>query len=517
MNLLGNLDETLKIMAQNNEQLIVENQQLRKEITALREQVAEMNRRLFGRSKETVKENKDQLALFDDQLFSVAETTEEETVQAIEAHERKRRPKGKKASLIKDLKANNIHYELIDEARFCPCCSETMSHIGQTVIREEPIFIPGHFEKNVHIQHAYKCHYCPEDETTTIVKAPVPRPLLNNSLASATVVAEIIHQKYELSIPLYRQENDWKTYGLEMTRKTMSNWLITIGQRYLEPIYHVLQSQLIKEKVLHADETPLTVLDSKKTKNYLWLFQTTERAKKPVILYHHNEYRSAAVPTNFLKGFTGYLHCDAYAAYSNIPNIRTVRCLSHARRKFFEAIGTNKKGKAAEAVKHIDSLFRLERGLRGYSDKKRYFLRKRQLKTAWKQLYTFLRNCQALGRGKLANAINYTLGHWKDFTRMMNDGRLELSNNLAERSIKKVVIGRKNFLFSKSIPGAKATGIIYSLVETAKANGLSPRKYFTYLFNELPQLGDFLSQESLARFLPWDPKVQLLCAEIKSK
>lgn len=100
---------------------------------------------------------------------------------------------------------------------------------------------------------------------------------------------------------------------------------------------------------------------------------------------------------------------------------------------------------------------------------------------------------------------------------MMNDGRLELSNNLAERSIKKVVIGRKNFLFSKSIPGAKVTGIIYSLVETAKANGLSPRKYFTYLFNELPQLGDFLSQESLARFLPWDPKVQLLCAEIKSK
>ena len=114
MNLLGNLDETLKVKAQNNEQLIAENQQLRKEITALREQVAEMNRRLFGRSKETVKENEDQLALFDDQLFSVAETTEEETVQVIESHERKRRPKGKKASLIKDLKANNIHYELID-------------------------------------------------------------------------------------------------------------------------------------------------------------------------------------------------------------------------------------------------------------------------------------------------------------------------------------------------------------------------------------------------------------------
>lgn len=160
----------------------------------------------------------------------------------------------------------------------------------------------------------------------------------------------MFHQKYELSIPLYRQEKDWKTYGSEMTRKTMSNWLITISERYLEPIYHALQEQLIHEEVLHADETPLTILDSQKTKNYLWLFQTAERAKKPIILYHHNESRLALVPIDSLKGFTGYLHCDAYAAYSKIPNIQTVRCLSHARRKFFETIGSNRKGKAAEAA-----------------------------------------------------------------------------------------------------------------------------------------------------------------------
>ncbi|UDM70628.1 IS66 family transposase [Vagococcus fluvialis] len=315
-----------------------------------------------------------------------------------------------------------------------------------------------------------------------------------------------------MSLPFYRQEKEWENYGLRVPRRTQSNWFITSCEKWLTPIWNALKSELMKEKFIHADETYYHVLSSEKKNSYYWLFRTIEQAKYPIILYHHELTRKSSVAQQFLKGFSGYLHCDGYSAYKSVDKVTLVNCWAHVRRKFFEAKDSSSKNTpATQGVAYCDKLFQIEKEIKELTDDEKYQFRIEKSQPILDEFWQWIEIFITLPGSKLGKAVNYALTLKEGLMTFMKDGRCALSNNLAERSIRPTTIGRKNWLFSTSERGAIANGVAYSIVETAKANGLVPTKYLEYLFEQLPNIEDISNPESLRVYLPWSKQVQSLC------
>lgn len=341
----------------------------------------------------------------------------------------------------------------------------------------------------------------------------VPKGPIQRSLAGASVLAWILHQKYELSLPLYRQEKEWQMYGLELSRRTMANWMITVAKDWLRPLYDSFAKLLVKEEVLHADETHYQVLnrtDGREATSQarIWLFQTVKGSEKLIVYYHTDLTRARVVAEQLLTGFKGYLHCDGYSGYKNLPNIELVGCWAHARRKFKDVPGEN--GKAKLAIEYCDQIFKIERALQGLSYEEHYEQRQLQVKPVIESFYEFLGSFTPM-KGKLQTAVHYVLNQKQELMTFLKDGRLEASDNRAERAIKTVVIGRKNYLFSTSLAGAESNAMIYSIIETAKEHSLNVYKYFTYLFEHLPNVEFLMKPKLLEDFLPWAKTVQERC------
>ncbi|UDM71615.1 IS66 family transposase [Vagococcus fluvialis] len=323
-------------MTELEEKLLKQNEALTNELSLLREQVDYLTKKLFGRSSEQSKDDNNQIDLFgDESSFSLAETTEEKTVFEEISYKRKKK-KGYKAELTKELPIKEVHCDLHGQDCTCEWCCTSLKHIGKTKVREEVIFVPAKMYKKVYYQHAYECPTCKKDGADMIKKARVPKQPITHSLASPSILAQLIHQKIEMSLPFYRQEKEWENYGLRVPRRTQSNWFITSCEKWLTPIWNALKSELMKEKFIHADETYYHVLSSEKKNSYYWLFRTIEQAKYPIILYHHELTRKSSVAQQFLKGFSGYLHCDGYSAYKSVDKVTLVNCWAHVRRKFLK-------------------------------------------------------------------------------------------------------------------------------------------------------------------------------------
>lgn len=419
---------------------------------------------------------------------------------------------GYKAELTKHLPVKEIHCELNGEDCTCDWCNAELRHIGKSYVHEEVVFVPATMYKKVYYQHSYECPSCKVDGEDAIKKAPVPKQPITHSLASPSVLAQLHHQKIEMSLPFYRQEKEWANYGLKVPRRTLANWFITSTEKWLKPIWNKLKEYLLKEELLHADETYYKVLSSDKQKTYYWLFRTIEQATHPIVLFQHDLTRSSSVPQKFLRGFSGYLHCDAYGAYGTLENVTLVNCWAHLRRKFFEAKGTaTKNSKADQGVKYCDDLFRIEREIQEFSPEKKYEFRIKKSKPIIDKFWEWIRSFHALGGSKLGKAVGYALNNKTGLMNFLLDGRCAISNNIAERSIRPTTVGRKNWNFSASERGATANGIVYSLVDTAKANGIAPTRYFEYLFEKLPNLTIENDLSVLEDYLPWSDQVQLAC------
>ena len=301
---------------------------------------------------------------------------------------------------------------------------------------------------------------------------------------------------------MYRLEQEFNRQGLKLSRQTMANWLLKASEKWLRPVYDVLHDQLCKEPVLHADETTLQVLKepgrSSTSKSYMWLYRTSGCAKQAIVLYEYQPTRKAEHAEAFLKGFSGWLHADGYQGYHKLPgNIRVVGCWAHARRKFDEALNTlpqekRKDSPAAMGECYCSQLFKLEQALAELTPEERYEKRLEQEKPVLDALLSWANEMQAKTAPKsaLGKAIHYLLEQWPYLTRYLEDGRLELSNNRAERSIKPFVMGRKNWLFANTPGGAQASSVIYSLIETAKENGLDPYRYLLWILQTAPQLSE---------------------------
>ena len=497
------------------EQLAAKNTQISKLETLVKHyewQLLQAKRRQFGISSEKTDYDIRQMTLFGEaEIPPEVLKTEEIT------YERRKR-KGKREEDLSGLPVERIDYELPEDKRGCPACGDTMLDMGIDIRRELKL-IPA---KVVVVEHARHAYVCPnkclnENGSTAIIKANAPAPLISGSLASPSLVAHIAMQKYSSGLPLYRIERGFQYDGVTISRQTMSNWVIRCVEIYLVSIYILLKSYFLKESVAHADETTHQVLREPgrkpQTKSYEWMYRTSRCSERKIVIFDYKETRGHEHPKEFLKDFKGFLHCDGYQAYHDLPSdIIVVGCWNHTREyfeKILKSIPIDKRnGTDAETgVAIINKLFELERGFKVLSPEGRYQQRLEKSKPISDAFFSWVGSLGALPKSPLGQATHYALSQRKYLENVFLDGRLELSNNRAERSIKSFVMGRKAWLFSNTPDGAASSSILYSIVETAKENNLRPYHYLKFLLDMLPNA----TTDQLNSLLPWSDTLPEYC------
>ena len=416
----------------------------------------------------------------------------------VKAHTRKPRSGSIEEVVPEGTPVEVVEHRLEDHS--CPECGSEMVEIGREVRRSLKME-PARFWIREDVYYTYACKVC-ERETgnSVIVNTPREPAVLPGSFASPEAIAHLMVQKFVMYSPLYRQEQEWGRQGLKLSRQVMSHWLLRAAEDWLAPIYQELHRELLKRDVLHGDETTLQVLKepgkSAQSKSYMWLYRTGGDAEHPIVLYDYRPDRKAKNAEEFLEGFSGYLHADGYQGYHKLPEkIRVVGCWAHARRKFDEALQTLPKEKrqgslAAVGECYCTKLFQLEETLSELTAEERYNKRLELERPVLDALLAWAEDASAKTAPKsaLGKALHYLREQWPYLVRYLEDGRLEISNNRAERSIKPFVMGRKNWLFANTPAGARASAVIYSLIETAKETGLDPYKYLLWVLREAPRL-----------------------------
>lgn len=471
--------------------------ELEQQVKWLMEQMKLLKRKQFGSSSEKASEEvMEQMSLLFDEAEAYAYTEQKEET-AVKAHTRKKSSGSVRDVIPKDIPVEEIIHELPLDQRQCPQCGEEMVVIGKEV-HESLKLKPAEAILQRDVYYTYACKDCEKKAISTpVVKTPKEPAIIPGSFASPEAVAYLATQKFVMGSPLYRQEQEWNRKGLLLSRQTMSSWLLRCAEDWLKPVYDVLHEQLVKRDLLHADETELQVLHEPgkkpQSKSYMWLYRTSGDTKYPIVLYEYQPGRAGDYPKNFLKGFHGYLQTDGYSGYNSLENVTHVGCLAHARRKFEEAMTAQPKGKrsptAEQGVAYCSRLFELEKE---YTRKELSFEERKQQrlersKPILDAMLAWLNTRNAAPKSKLGVALTYLKNQWEPLNSFLLDGRIEISNNRAERSIKPFVMSRKNFLFANTPLGAQSSAVIFSLIETAKENGLDPYRYLTFVLKEAPK------------------------------
>lgn len=479
----------------------------------LLEQLKIDKKKLFGQSSESAMDGVlVQLSLFFNEAEAIDETSYEPETK-VKSYSRKRRSGSINDVVPEDLPVERIEHRLSEDERQCPACGSELVEIG-TDVQRTLVIQPPEFSVREDIYYVYACKECEKKSgETVVVKTPKEPGVFPGSFASPEAIAYIMTQKYVMYSPLYRLEQEMEHAGINLTRQTMSNWVLHSSDDWLRPIWEALHKELLKQSVLHADETTLQVLkEPGKTavsKSYMWLYRTSGDAEHPTVLYDYQPNRKPENAETFLKGFSGWLHADGYQGYHKLSEqIRVVGCWAHARRKFDEALNTLPKearadSPAAQGVAYCSYLFKIEESLADLTPEER--LKKRREK-AQPVLDAMLAWAESLipataSKSALGKALHYLTTQWAYLIRYLEDGRLEISNNRAERSIKPFVMGRKNWLFANTPAGARSSAVIYSLIETAKENNLDPYRYLLWVFREAP-MAAVSDPDWPIRFLP---------------
>ena len=511
------ITNTIEELQKRCEQLEQQNAELSAKLKWFEEQYRLSLHRRFGSSSERTAPG--QLQIFNEAESETKPDLAEPTVETITYSRRKK--SGHRENQLKDLPVETIEYRLPAEEQVCLCCGGSL-HEMSTEVRQELKIIPAQVKVVKHVRYVYSCCRCEREEITTpIVTAPMPVPVLPGSLVSPSVMAYVMTQKYVEGMPLYRQEKQFERLGVELSRQTLANWMIQGSDRWLSLLYDRMHRYLLQQEILHADETTLQVLReterSAETTSYMWLYRTG-RQGPPIILYDYQRTRASKHPRQFLSGFKGYLHVDGYAGYNDLPDVTLVGCWAHARRKFDEALkalpssAATASVAAKEGLDFCNQLFAIERELHDATPEERHKIRLARSRSVLDAFRSWLKNQapRVLPKSALGQAIKYCLNQWDKLEAFLQDGRLELDNNRSERSIKPFVIGRKNWLFTNTPRGARASAVIYSIVETAKENNLNPLAYLTYLFEQLPNI-DTKDPGELDKLLPWSATLPIAC------
>ena len=491
----------------------------------LSDRLALAQRKQFGSSSEKYAEGYEQMDLFNEAEQEADPNAAEPEMEEIHPKSYKRKkPTGKKEEDLSAFETTEvIKHKLEGNDRFCPECGTKYKVVTTETVKYLK-FIPARFEVVEETTYVYACPKC------GMMKRPQKDPsLLKGSVATPSLVAGIMNAKYVNGMPLARQEREFARYNLNLSTKTMANWIILCAKRYLQPIYDLMREEFLRSRYIHCDETRLQVIDEPEqkgtTQNWMWVYLTDEYSGSPrMVLFQYERTRGGYHPVEFLGDeFRGYLTCDGYQAYHGLPEQITVTgCMAHARRRFDEALTPLKKGftkeqlketTACQAMARIGMLYKIEELIRNQSPEERYAERQKQSKPLLEAFFGWLHTLEgSVNRSsKIGEAVLYALNQEKYLKAYLEDGHLSIDNSAAERAIKNFAIGRRNWLFSKSIKGAEASATVYSITETALLNGLKPYDYVAYILERMKDLGPFPSKEDLQKLLPWSESIPESC------
>lgn len=447
-------------------------------IENLQHQLSQLQRMLFGKKSEKRNQSKNNEAEPNKENFLINKLTSSPSDQ--------KSPNGRRP-LSADLERIKIKHDIPEDKRFCPSCEFKLHCVGKEV-SEQLDFIPAKLYVKQHIRYKYGCRCCQK-----IITAAMPEQPIDKGLAGAGLLADIVISKYQDALPLYRQELRFKRLGYELPRSTLCDWVSQIAFRLKPIVDAMINEALLKSHKLHTDDTPIRVLakQGKPHTGRLWVYVGGSCAP-PCTIYQYSKTRASKVPHSFLKNYRGYLQADAYAGYDKCfenGNIIEVACFAHSRRKFvLVAESIDKPVLANTAIEFIAGLYAIESRAKALSSEQRYYLRKRLAKPILKRFkrWLLIQKKTVPPKSPLGQAMQYTLNHWQALNNYLRNGILSIDNNAAERAIKPVVIGRKNYLFAGSHQGAENAAVIYSLIETCKMNGINTFEYLKDVIAKLP-------------------------------
>lgn len=489
------------------------------------EQLADMNRRRYGRSSERSSEN-DQLSftIEDGELvFNEADAMayedacdrdDEETVTV-----RRKKTKGKKEADISGLPVERIDHEMTDEELHAFYNGESWKRLPDEIYNRYK-FTPATVSVEEHHVAVYS-----GTSSERMIKADHPKQLLRNSLASPSTVAGIMNAKYVNGAPLYRVEAEYHRYGINISRQTMANWVIQCADRYLAVLYDRIHEKLYDYHVIQADETPVLVnKDGREagSKSYMWVYRTGKMYDNALVLYDYQKTRKADHPREFLKDFNGVCVTDGYQVYHTIEKERgdltIAGCWAHARRRFDEAVKALPKNErksctAAKALKLIQAVYREEDKLKELSAEDRAEQRQLIIKPLVEAYFAWVHKTEphVMRNSKTHKGLTYSINQERYLRVFLEDGEVPMDNNAAEQSIRSFCIGKKNWVMIDTVAGARSSAIVYSIAETAKANKLKPYEYFKYLLTEIPQHLDGSDRSFIDNLLPWSDKLPAEC------
>ncbi len=475
------------------------------QIAQLLETIKLMRHKRFGASTE--QSTQIQLGLFDEAELEVLNPepeveAEEETI-TVGPYQKSR---GKRKPLPEHLPRIEIEHDLSEEEKVCPHDGTALKRIGEEVSEQLDI-IPATIQVIRHIRPKYSCPCCENG----VKVAPMPPQPIPKSMASAALLAWLIISKYQDALPLYRLEQMLKRIEVNIPRTTMARWVIQCGQLIL-PLLNLMRERMLEYDVLCMDETTVQVLDeegkSAQSKSYMWV-QRGGPPEQPIILFDYDASRSRQVPLRLLEEYQGYLQTDGYAGYNEVVKANSLTrlgCWTHARRKFDDVIkaqGKNAKpGRAHQAIAWIKKLYRIEKECKAMTPSERQLQRQEQASPILEKMRDWLDKSlpQVPPTSLLGKALHYLNAQWPTLIVYLEDGRLNIDNNLTENAIRPFAVGRKNWMFSQSVKGVEASAALYSLIETAKANGIEPWRYLNHVFKELPAC---TTLEQLEALLPY--------------
>ena len=502
--------QTLTVQAEElvaqREQLHAKDEQLagrQAEIERLQLLIAKLRRMQFGRRSEKLERQIEQLELQLDELATAsaeppaASPTPEPTAPAAPGRKPARRPLP--GHLPREKRT------ILPKETACPDCGSALKPLGEDV-SEILEFVPAHFHVIQQVRPKLACTHCDK-----IVQAEAPSRPIARGLAGPGLLAHVLVSKYCDHLPLYRQEEIYARVGVELERTTLADWVGGASQ-LLQPLVEALRRHVLGAAKLHADDTPVPVLEpglGKTKTGRLWTYVRDDRpagdATPPGVWFAYSPDRKGEHPQGHLRHFAGTLQADGYAGFDPVyatGRIREAACWAHVRRKFYDLQVAHKSPVAQEALERIAALYAIEKEIRGRPPDERRHIRQTRARPLLESLHEWLESCltKLSQKSDTTAAVKYALGRWEALTRYADDGGLEIDNNAAERALRAVALGRKNYLFAGSDKGGERAAVLYSLIGTAKLNGLDPESYLRDVLSRLPDH----PINRIEELLPWN-------------
>ncbi len=473
-------------------------------VNVLTDQVKLLKHSKFGKSSEKYIDDNPQGRLFDEAVLPSTQEAIEADEEEITIPEHQRKKRGKK-SLDKNLPREIVVHDLSDADKICGC-GKALTCIGDDTTEQLDI-IPAKIYVIRHVCKKYACNHC----KNTIKAAKKPKQPIPKSIAAPGLLAHVLTSKFQFHLPLYRQEKMIQAIGAEIPRNTLSLWVIKCS-KLLQPLVNLLQDEILEYDIAYADESTLQVLKEPnkiaQSKSYLWAFGGGPPGRF-CYLYQYHSSRKHQIAKDFFHDFKGYLHCDGYYAYDNLAKdnyaVKQAGCWYHVRRKFMDASKVSKKaGMADWFLKQIQRLAKMEKHIKHHKftpDQTKAY-RNEHAPAIIEKIKTKLGELQdqTPEQGLLGKAIHYALRQWPKLQTYLGDGRLDISNNRMERSIKPFAVGRKNWLFANSVDGAHAAANIFSLIETCKAHNVNPYDWLRETLAKIPACETLEQFEALMPF-----------------